>query len=108
LTMGSGSQLNLNNNSMVINNGDLAAITAEIRAGLNHAGGIVGAPSSADLRLGSILNGTSGSPIYTEFEHVGSLHGGEVLLKSTVVGDLNLDGAVTISDFIDLAANFGA
>jgi len=30
-----------------------------------------------------------------------------VLVRSTRIGDLNLDGIVTISDFIDLASNFG-
>ena len=29
-----------------------------------------------------------------------------MLIRSTRIGDLNLDGAVTISDFIDLASNF--
>jgi hypothetical protein len=36
------------------------------------------------------------------------LHGDPYLLiRPTRVGDLNLDGQVTISDFIDLASNFG-
>ena len=34
--------------------------------------------------------------------------GDHVTVRSTRVGDLNLDGAVTISDFIDLASNFNA
>jgi hypothetical protein len=36
-----------------------------------------------------------------------ALRGDHVLLRSTRFGDLNLDGRVTISDFIELAANFG-
>jgi hypothetical protein len=37
------------------------------------------------------------------------LHGVQnLLVRPAVTGDLNLDGAVTISDFIDLASNFGA
>ncbi|HEV8292990.1 MAG TPA: hypothetical protein VGP94_13740 [Tepidisphaeraceae bacterium] len=36
-------------------------------------------------------------------------HGESVfLIRPTRIGDLNLDGSVTISDFIDLAANFNA
>ena len=31
---------------------------------------------------------------------------GYILMRPTRTGDLNLDGAVTISDFIDLASNF--
>ena len=34
--------------------------------------------------------------------------GDHVTIRSTRVGDLNLDGVVTISDFIDLASNFNA
>src|SRR5207244_9070532 len=30
-----------------------------------------------------------------------------ILIRPTRIGDLNLDGQVTISDFIDLASNFG-
>ena len=30
-----------------------------------------------------------------------------ILIRATAVGDLNLDGVVSISDFIDLAAHFG-
>ena len=30
-----------------------------------------------------------------------------IYIRSTRVGDLNLDGNVTISDFLDLASNFG-
>jgi hypothetical protein len=36
-------------------------------------------------------------------------HGdGHVLIRPTRIGDLNLDGNVTIADFIDLAAHFNA
>jgi len=34
--------------------------------------------------------------------------GDHILIRSTRIGDLNLDGSVSISDFIDLASNFGA
>jgi hypothetical protein len=106
LSMGSGARVNLNGNSMVIRTADLAVITEQIRAGLGGAGGIAGGGGDASLVLGSMSNGASGSPIYAAFEGVAGLSGGEVLLRSTIVGDLNLDGAVTISDFIDLSANF--
>jgi hypothetical protein len=37
------------------------------------------------------------------------LHGDQnLLVRSAATGDLNLDGTVSIADFIDLAANFGA
>ncbi len=40
---------------------------------------------------------------------VADLHGDQhVLLRPTIIGDLNMDGTVTISDFIDLSSNFNA
>ncbi|HEV8606849.1 MAG TPA: right-handed parallel beta-helix repeat-containing protein [Tepidisphaeraceae bacterium] len=36
------------------------------------------------------------------------LNGGEILVRPALVGDLNLDNQVTISDFIDLASNFNS
>jgi hypothetical protein len=36
-----------------------------------------------------------------------ALRGDHILLRSTRFGDVNLDGNVTIADFIDLSANFG-
>lgn len=32
---------------------------------------------------------------------------GQIVIRPTRIGDLNLDGMVSISDFVDLAANFG-
>jgi fibronectin-binding autotransporter adhesin len=106
LNVGPEAKLNLNNNSLVIRSGSLSAITEQIRAGLNDSGGIAGAGGDANIRLGSMANGTGGAAIYGQFDGVAGLSGGEILLKSTIVGDLNLDGTVSIADFIDLAANF--
>jgi hypothetical protein len=36
------------------------------------------------------------------------LNGGTIVVRPALIGDLNLDGQVSISDFIDLAANFNA
>jgi len=105
LNVAAGAQLNLNDNSVVIRSGNLAQITDQIRAGLSGSAGIAGAVGDANLRLGAIANGTIGSPIYGEFENVTGLMGGEVLLRSTIIGDLNLDGAVTIADVLDLSSN---
>jgi len=38
---------------------------------------------------------------------IAAMASGYVLIRPTRIGDINLDGAVTISDFIDLATNFG-
>jgi hypothetical protein len=44
--------------------------------------------------------------IYSTFQGISGLNGDEVLIRYTRIGDLNLDGTVTIADFIDLASNF--
>jgi len=59
-----------------------------------------------NARLGVISNKTPNGPRYSSFFGETDLTGDEVLVLYTVIGDVNLDGAVTISDFIDLAANF--
>jgi hypothetical protein len=48
--------------------------------------------------MDSGLDASSGIGIASKADHV--------LIRSTRIGDLNLDGVVSISDFIDLASNF--
>jgi T5SS/PEP-CTERM-associated repeat protein len=98
-----GGVLDLKNNSLVLENGDLQAITAQIRSGLNSGTGIVSTAPGAPFRLGSMSNAGT---IYGTFQGISGLNGDEVLIRYTRIGDLNLDGTVSISDFIDLASNF--
>jgi hypothetical protein len=98
-----GGVLDLKNNSLVLEAGDLQEITSEIRNGLNAGTGIVSTAPGAPFRLGSMSNAGA---IYSSFQGIGGLNGDEVLIRYTRIGDLNLDGTVTISDFIDLASNF--
>src|SRR6185503_15437912 len=95
--------LDLKNNSLVLEAGDLQAITAQIRSGLNSGTGIVSTAPGNPFRLGSMSNAGT---IYSSFQGISGLNGDEVLIRYTRIGDLNLDGTVTISDFIDLASNF--
>jgi T5SS/PEP-CTERM-associated repeat protein len=95
--------LDLNNNSLVLEGGDLAEVTALIRSGLYEGKGITSSAPGSPFRLGSMLNtGT----FHSSFMGIGGLDGDEVLIRYTRIGDLNLDGTVTISDFIDLASHF--
>ena len=56
-----------------------------------------------DSTLASHVNAAIGLAI------VPDAHGdSRLLIRPTRIGDLNLDGNVTIADFIDLASNFGA
>jgi len=99
--------LDLKNNSLVLEAGDLAAVTSQIRSGLNQGTGITSSAPGSPFRLGSMSNNNGvGGAIYTSFQGIGGLTGDEVLIRYTRIGDLNLDGTVTISDFIDLASNF--
>jgi hypothetical protein len=89
---------------------DLAATVADVNAmiarGLTSGTGLISTAGIANRRLGVIKNQGGSGPIYSSFFGETDLTGDEVLVLYTVVGDLNLDGAVTISDFIDLASHF--
>ena len=76
-------------------NGAKAALSAAIR-NANAAG----AANNLDGIIDSGLHAGSGIGI--------AITGDHVTIRPTRIGDLNLDGAVTISDFIDLASNFNA
>jgi hypothetical protein len=58
------------------------------------------------FRLGSMSNRSGGGAIYSSFQGISGLNGDEVLIRYTRIGDLNLDGTVSISDFLDLASHF--
>jgi hypothetical protein len=45
---------------------------------------------------------------HSSFMGIGGLDGDEVLIRYTRIGDLNLDGTVSIADFLALASNFNA
>jgi hypothetical protein len=95
--------LDLKNNSLVLEGGDLAVITNQIKSGLYSGTGITSSAPGAPFRLGSMSNAGT---IYSSFQGIGGLDGNEVLIRYTRIGDLNLDGTVSIADFIDLAAHF--
>jgi autotransporter-associated beta strand protein len=103
-----GGVLDLRENSLVLEGGDLQVITSLIRSGLNERRGIISSARGNPYRLGSMINNNNrpGNAIYQSFRGVGRLDGDEVLIRYTLMGDLNLDGTVSISDFIDLSAHF--
>jgi hypothetical protein len=61
---------------------------------------VAGAPDILDGIVDSGLHAGAGIGI--------AIVGDHVAIRATRIGDLNLDGSVTISDFIDLASNFNA
>jgi len=83
---------------------DLAGAKNSIYAAMRNANA-AGAPDPTDGIFDSGLLAHPGSKL--GIARLNDLHGDPyILIRPTRVGDLNLDGSVTISDFIDLASNF--
>lgn len=99
--------LDVSDNSVVIESSDVDVVLNQIKTGLTLGKGIISTAAASPFRLGAISNNNgTGGAIYKAFQGITGLDGNEVLIRYTRIGDLNLDGTVTISDFIDLAAHF--
>ena len=117
LSIGSTARLDLNNNSLIVNSGNLATTTAQIKTALENGGNFdwlgpgIGS-TQANVQnttagsflygLGVILNdlaqvGGSG-PIYTDFAGQ-TLTGNEILVKFTYFGDADLSGSIDATDY---------
>jgi T5SS/PEP-CTERM-associated repeat protein len=83
---------------------DLAAAKSAIYAAMRNAN-VAGAADPTDGIYDSGLSSHANAKL--GIARLSDAHGDPYLLiRPTRIGDLNLDGAVTISDFIDLASNF--
>jgi autotransporter-associated beta strand protein len=92
--------LDLTNNGLVIENGNLATLTADIRAGANAlswngSAGITSATAASDSTHLTAVGAATG---LTTFEGT-SVSASDVLLRYTYFGDANLDGVVDGSDY---------
>jgi predicted phosphohydrolase len=83
--------------SVRVYSADLISAKASLAASIRNANAR-GAANPTDGIMDSGLDASSGIGIASKADHV--------LIRSTRIGDLNLDGVVSISDFIDLASNF--
>ncbi len=116
LTLNGTAKVDVANNDMDIQNGDLAAITAAIATGFAggawNGNGISSSTAAGDsthlTAVGAILNGS----IYGTAGALGLFDGSnpapaDVLVKYTYYGDANLDGMVDGSDYTLIDAAFG-
>lgn len=112
LTIGTTGQLDLKDNALLVDNGNLAAVTNLIKSGLNLDGalwsgpGITSSTAAADLSqttaLGVIPNNDgTGSAIYTTFSGVAA-DLNDILVKFTYFGDADLNGIVDTGQDFDL------
>jgi hypothetical protein len=104
----SGGTLDLADNDLICQNGNLTSIWHNLQTGYNSGawngtGGIVSTSAAADTRhlhaLGEILNkSTTSQPIYATLDGQASVIT-DVLVRYTYYGDANLDGKVDGSDY---------
>jgi regulation of enolase protein 1 (concanavalin A-like superfamily) len=115
LSIATGATLDLTNNAMIVQNGNLPAITALLASGQNARGGYwngtgitssTAAGDTTDLTtLGAISNNFLGSPLNTTFDNQPvSLN--DVLIKFTYYGDTDLNGQVDGSDYSRIDSAF--
>jgi fibronectin-binding autotransporter adhesin len=104
-------KLDLVNNDLVVQNGNLAQITNQVAQGFaggfwDGTGGIISTSASEDsthlTTLGVIQNSVNGAMLYSSsnpFDGANASAATDILIKSTYYGDTNLDGEVDGSDY---------
>jgi hypothetical protein len=98
-------KLDLTDNAMVVKNGTLAGIQAQVAATYNHggwsgAGGITSGAAAANPDGTTALGFARNDLLQkTSFAGVTGLTAGDVLVKYTYYGDSDLNGATTLDDF---------
>jgi hypothetical protein len=119
LSIAAGSTLDLRNGELIVNNGNLAVIGAELKSGYGNGSwngaGILSSTAVADSThlhaLGLIQNSATGSPsgtaLYSSFGSAMTIDT-DVLLKYTFYGDTNLDGKVDASDYSRIDSGYAA
>jgi len=112
-------QLDLNDNDLIVQSSspatDFAAIITKIQSGRNAAtrwtgSGIASTAAANDpnqlMGIAAILNDNGhGAPIYTSFDGF-TVDMNSILIKYTLMGDLNLDGRINADDFFLIDRGF--
>jgi ELWxxDGT repeat protein len=102
LSIQDNGMLDITSNPLVVDTGGLEGIRALIKSNQ-----LFSSSNIAGRVIGAIINrNDAGGPLYSTFGGE-NLAGGEILVRYTTIGDVNLDNQVSISDFIDLAAHIG-
>ena len=103
--------LDLNNNDMIVHNGSLGSIDAQLKSGLNFSAGFWNGTSGIrssfaagvalrNAALGAELNDNgSGGVLVSTFDGQSVVHT-DVLVKYTYFGDANLSGTVDATDYL--------
>jgi hypothetical protein len=106
-----GGLLNLQDNDLIVQNGNVTNIRTELASGFNAGGGywngpagILSSQAGSDTRFLTTLGyrQSDGSP----FDGVGTTTS-DVLVKYTYYGDANLDGVVNGADYQQIDMGFG-
>ena len=108
LSINATGKLDLNNNDLIVDNGNLAALTALVRSGMNLNGSIGNGPGIASTAAGANPNLTTSLGIapnselgYTSFGGL-AVDPNDVLIKYSYFGDSDLNGVVDTSTDFDL------
>ena len=116
-------KVNLNNNDLIVQNGNLATLANQVKQGYNNGawngtGGIYSATAAADAKkltaVGVIVNNDgAGNPLYGSGTTLGTFSTlspgtADVLLRYTYYGDANLDGKVNGADYVRIDAGYAA
>ncbi|HWP40528.1 MAG TPA: family 16 glycosylhydrolase, partial [Tepidisphaeraceae bacterium] len=118
LNVSTTARLDLNNNALVVNNGNLGTITSRIKSALENNGNFDWQGPGIGSTQANVQNTTAGSflfglgvikndlaqvggtgPIYTDFAGESGLTAAEVLVKFTYFGDADLSGSIDATDY---------
>ncbi|WP_428941025.1 beta strand repeat-containing protein [Fontivita pretiosa] len=118
LNLAATARLDLNNNSLILDGGNLATTTAQLKTALENGGNFDWLGPGIGSTQANVQNTTAGSflyglgvvlndlaqvggsgPIYTDFAGVSGLVGTEVLVKFTYFGDADLSGSIDATDY---------
>jgi hypothetical protein len=107
LYLDSSATLNLNDNDLIVDSGNFAAIQTLVMRGFQSSVGITSSTSDGTQILALFNNALLHKTDYP-FGSGNSIAAGAIVGKYTYIGDTNWDGQVTPQDYVALDSNLGA